>query len=354
VLAKRLVGIDMLRGLAASLVAVSHVAHTLYPRHALAHWTWTSLGMFGVGLFFVISGFCIHAPVARGESSPDWRRFYLRRFIRLYPAHLIVLFASIAAAALLPIGPHGRSFLSTVTTAQLGLHLMMAHTFSKAAFFSANAVLWTLAIETHFYLAYPLFLALRRKLGTRGVVMLAFGMFVVLRLIGRTIHAPEPFYLAAPSLWWKWTLGCLAAEIAYARARMRISGAAIFVGLACVLAAGVLLDGHPHLGNVRRVLWPFCFAAAVLAAAWMKPTRVGALLASLGVASYSLYLVHPIAYHLVVRARDGAWVETPIGVALAVMTAGGLAAVFHVVVERRFMRRARDARWLRAAERAPL
>src|SRR5690348_9263470 len=91
--------VDQLRGLAALAVVVCHLSVSAYPDAPNVGgepWPWLGVllgfGYLGVPLFFVISGFCIHLPYARGLSAggaaPDWRRFFARRFRRLYPPYL--------------------------------------------------------------------------------------------------------------------------------------------------------------------------------------------------------------------------------------------------------------------------
>ncbi len=56
------------------------------------------------------------------------------------------------------------SLLSVPTPGQFVAHVFMVHTFVRDAFFSINGVLWTIAVETHFYLLYPIFLVFQRRL----------------------------------------------------------------------------------------------------------------------------------------------------------------------------------------------
>ena len=66
-------------------------------------------------LFFVISGFCIHLPYARAlaaadpeTTAPDWKRFFARRFWRLYPPYLAALVVALALWWL--AGPRSRGW----------------------------------------------------------------------------------------------------------------------------------------------------------------------------------------------------------------------------------------------------
>ena len=100
----RLERIDQLRGVAALAVVVCHAAVSAYrgaPNLGGAPWPWLGFGYLGVPLFFVISGFCIHLPQARLLASPAagrpaWRRFFARRFWRLYPPYLAAIAVALA------------------------------------------------------------------------------------------------------------------------------------------------------------------------------------------------------------------------------------------------------------------
>lgn len=341
----------MLRAIASVAVAIAHVPQTAMPDlHARRGTDWSTLGAFGVGLFFVISGFCIHAPLVRRElegADPriDYRAFYRRRFVRLYPAHLGALALSVLAAALVPTPAGAASLVSVTTPTQLGLHLFMAHTFDSAAFHSGNAVLWTLALETHFYLAYPLFLALRRRFGTTRVLLFATAVAVALTVAGR-FAGPSFALVQASALgrWWEWILGCLVVELVLSR---RPSASPSYLQVIAVtlgtLALGLVMP-HVHGGGAARALiWPFTFGAAIVAASWMRPPEARALpraLLAVGHASYSLYLTHPIAYHLAVAALFAIGAGPP--ALLVGLSAAGAALTwaYYVAVERPLMNRA--------------
>ena len=94
----RLNCIDFLRGSASLAVVLYHSA--LYFRSDQSWYppffTVLQEGRLGVPLFFVISGFCIHLRWARQNAaganpSIDFRDFWKRRFLRLYPAYLVML-----------------------------------------------------------------------------------------------------------------------------------------------------------------------------------------------------------------------------------------------------------------------
>jgi peptidoglycan/LPS O-acetylase OafA/YrhL len=83
-------------------------------------WTqWMRQGTMGVDLFFVISGFLIGTILLREyakTSKIDLRRFYARRFLRLIPVYVVVIFISIyflqnipKSAVLMDIAPSGNA-----------------------------------------------------------------------------------------------------------------------------------------------------------------------------------------------------------------------------------------------------
>ena len=354
----RLPGIDILRAVAALAVAVSHLVQTTLPEaSARGAKVWTTLGSFGVGLFFVISGFCIHAPLVRREiggasTSIDYRAFYRRRFLRLYPAHLVALAVSIGVAALIPFPKTATTLISVTTPAQLALHVMMLHTFSAKAFYSGNGVLWSLAVETHFYLAYPAFLALRRRFGSARVcVALACVSGAVAFQAARLPSWFQILLENAPFRWWEWIVGCVVVEVALRRPPSFRHGYPVVIAFAAVTAAiGMgLLTVHGG-SSARFFIWPVLFAGTILAAAWMRApssgSRMGLVpsaLNAVGQASYSLYLVHPIAYHVAIAALVALAVAVPGMLAGMVLVCAAFTWAFYRLVERPFMTRAMAA-----------
>lgn len=343
-------GIDALRGVAALTVALAHLVQTGFPRAFAAHaQAWTTLGGFGVSFFFVISGFCIHAGTLRREAVGarliEPRTFFTRRFVRLYPAHLGVLLMSVGLAMFVPIPTDASTLLSVTTPSQFTAHLFMAHTFWRDAYYSGNSVLWTLALETHFYLAYPVLLLMRSRVGTSWTVVGLLALSVSIAALAR--FAPGMSGTVATSAlprWWEWGLGCLTAEYVTRHPRVfagwRRAGAIVAPG--ALLLAGILIVHAPGGGILRGFLWPAGFAVAIVEACRVpvdsRTPWVRALLVC-GIASYSLYLVHPVAYHVALAALDGRGgvplrcLVLPLAVAL--MTWG-----YHYLVERPTMRAA--------------
>src|SRR5215510_1508370 len=87
----RLEEVDVLRGLAALCVVVSHYT-TLCVKHFLEAPFGLRLdtiyGFYSVQLFFVISGFVISLTI---DKSRTWRDFAFSRFSRLYPTYWAAL-----------------------------------------------------------------------------------------------------------------------------------------------------------------------------------------------------------------------------------------------------------------------
>jgi peptidoglycan/LPS O-acetylase OafA/YrhL len=137
--------IDGMRAVAILLVISSHLgADRLVP------------GGFGVTLFFFISGYLItHLMI--GECSKNGsisiRRFYLRRFLRLMPA-LVVMITVVSTSFYL---------LRPVPVAQIlaaSLYYMNYYTLSVGGPPSPFGPMWSLAVEEHYYLLFPILFAL--------------------------------------------------------------------------------------------------------------------------------------------------------------------------------------------------
>ena len=300
--------VDQLRGLAALAVVVCHLAVSAYqqvPNLGGGPWPWLGMalgfGYLGVPLFFVISGFCIHLPHARALAratpavpTPDWRRFFGRRFWRLYPPYLAALVVAVvlwwAAGSEIP-------WLAVATQA------LLVHPFHTTTFDGVNPPAWTLAVEAQLYVAYPVVFWLMARLGALRALGAVLGVTMAYR-VGLALAPPLPVELAGPAWevflarWFEWVLGAVVAEWAAGRLALPRALASPWPGT-LALGAGVLLEWHAGsygLYIIKEPLYGVAFALLLYAALAHERPGLGSAperyLAGVGIYSYSLYLLH--------------------------------------------------------------
>jgi peptidoglycan/LPS O-acetylase OafA/YrhL len=151
--------LDSVRGIAILAVLLYHGLYWQVNLAAFSRWQriflsgfW--LGRLGVSLFFVLSGFLITGLLIDSKSRLDYyRRFYVRRALRILPAYFALL--GILAATRYASWPF--------------ILLSLAYLANFTRFFGvaiAYPVLWSLAVEEHFYLLWPWVV---RKLSMRSL-----------------------------------------------------------------------------------------------------------------------------------------------------------------------------------------
>ena len=149
-----------------------------------------SFGVLGVDLFFVLSGFLITGLLVEAKGEPHYfRNFYARRTLRIFPLYyfvLAVLFGVIPALTTVPplleVARQHQVWLWTYTT---NFYIAATSSWSSLTYVSH---FWSLAIEEHFYLVWPLLVfAFRRQTLERicvGVIAAGLGLRIVLVLSG--------------------------------------------------------------------------------------------------------------------------------------------------------------------------
>src|SRR5213596_4412319 len=172
---KRLLWIDISKGMAILFVAYFHFFRTYFQYGLLPPADWSSftastltilrlvwfkvsgLGFHAVGVFIILSGWTLmQSTMQRVESGPlAWGAWYRARFLRLYPmywvAHLVYL-VSPFVARLEPVD-------SRIILSLLGLRFIDI----TMNFMYLNAAWWYFSMLIQFYLIFPLlFLAARR------------------------------------------------------------------------------------------------------------------------------------------------------------------------------------------------
>lgn len=147
-------GLDGIRAIAVIMVLAYHLKLALFKS-----------GFLGVTVFFVLSGYLITDILiseVEEEGTIDLKNFWLRRIRRLVPAvmSMAVVIIFVSAVVNRVIFTKGcKDFLASV----LGFNNWW-QIFNKVSYFEAAGVpspfthCWSLAIETQFYLIYPLIL----------------------------------------------------------------------------------------------------------------------------------------------------------------------------------------------------
>jgi peptidoglycan/LPS O-acetylase OafA/YrhL len=288
---KHILALDGLRAFAILGVLLHHTRDKPF---ALFH------GYRGVWVFFVLSGFLITTLALREEARAgqlDLRAFFIRRVFRIFPLYYLALVAYMLWVFVPGTDPGAERF---------GDHManFWLYTPEIPIFFHRFDIpfgqAWSLGIEEKFYLVWPLlaFWLLARSRHRIAVTLALIAVGCLLTARGG--------WLA--QMWGSYTdilLGCLLAQLLHERRyydRLAVLGKTHYAWLTvAVLAAATLNSGFgTQLGE--RV---YSLVAAATIIALVTNTKGPVAIASLpwlvrvGVWSYAIYLVHPIAFDIV-------------------------------------------------------
>jgi peptidoglycan/LPS O-acetylase OafA/YrhL len=306
---KRLVWIDISKGLAILFVVYFHFFRTVFEHYQLppndwsnfaaatisilrsAWWEISGLGFHAVGAFIILSGWTLmQSTAARAEAGHvAWGKWYFARFTRLYPmywvAHLVYLLSPFVAR----LEPVDDRFILSL----LGLRFINI----EMNFMYLNAAWWYFAMLIQFYLIFPLLFLAARKFGAWTFLLIACGLGFFARYLMLDVYPVHGL----------WTIGgfaiCRLPEFAFGMALgmwhtkssrvepLLLRGPGLIAGIALYPAALWLYD-------VNYVFVDFatgacCFLALVgIAGLISRVSGLGKVVGLVGMYSYGLYLIH--------------------------------------------------------------
>lgn len=371
----RLPFIDGLRGLAILSVLVYHCwVHTIrspiFVSAAGRHLDVTAplhYGYLGVHLFLVLSGFCLTFPLARRGPSGmelDLSRFFRRRAQRILPPYYVALaiftLLLIAERKLRAVLGHDVTMVPPVTAGQVVSHLLMVHNLSLAWMGAINASFWTLALEWQLYLLFPILVwgfrrwGAGRTLAAVLVVSLSYRTWVYLTQDIRRLEVGYIYAYSLPGRMFEFALGMTAAvSLAglrspppLGRVRGYLTAALLMMGVGIVVA-----HRWTPFSPVSDIIWGLAFFCLLMYGGGRSALGGGWLewrpLVSLGLISYSVYLIHePLivrGYAALQRAQLAPGATLLLFELAVAPLAVGSGWLFFRAVESRFLQKRRES-----------
>ncbi len=227
----RVPSLDGLRALAVGLVLNAHAAASWKSFVFWPDWLLPISGSTGVDLFFVISGFLITLLLLRERARTgriSLAAFWVRRALRILPAFLTYLAVVALLAAMHIVQVTGKDWAYALT------YTVNFHTGPPWIF----GHLWSLSIEEHFYLIWPVLLM---WLGPRRATVFLVAVLVL---------SPALRF----AMWYRWGESALMNKTT--PFRLDALAAGCLLAFACFSARGPDL-----LRLTRRWAWPGVLAA---------------------------------------------------------------------------------------------
>lgn len=333
--------IDGLRALAVIMVLAYHLKMPF-----------AKSGLLGVTVFFVISGYLITGILINEieeSGGVDLKNFWLRRIRRLLPAVLSMAVVMIFVSAVVNRVVFTKG-CNDLLSAVFGYNNWW-QIFRKVSYFenagapSPFTHCWSLAIETQFYLIYPILLILLSKARNRGKVfaavtaVLAMISVVLMGVLYSPDGDPSRVYYGTDTRAFSLLIGALAAiqkEYHIIKVKLRGKLWAVIGSISVLILIGMMMlissySSFLYYGGqaIVSVLTAFVVYAVTVSRSPLNIILGSSILKWIGDRSYSIYLWHYPIIVLMSGGKRAAWWIVILEVVLSV----GLAELSYRFIE---------------------
>lgn len=172
----RQITVDIFRALAVLLVTSFHVWRVVGKPEASLGLGFDLLapianGWVGVGMFFVISGYCMGASAEklfqRGWTAARYGDYLISRFLRIAPSYYVAIGVWYVLINVYQVAVKPTGAFDVLT------HLFFVHNLFDETFFTTSGVFWSVAVEIQLYLFLPFLIAFAPTTKSRVWVLLA-------------------------------------------------------------------------------------------------------------------------------------------------------------------------------------
>lgn len=306
-----------LRFVFAFMVFALHISNSHLFKKLSEPLQWLALNVFkegyiGVGFFFMLSGFILthsyknrllHAKISK-------KRFWIVRFARIYPLHLLTLFLSIPLVKIL----WGYNMEGIELPFLINFYLLQSYILPAAPnwFWWFNSVSWSISVEAFLYVVFPFFIFFlnRSKILFTYLTILFCIAVPILMFFNNGYFREEWFYIHPVLRTVDFLIGILLYEVYLKIEKNKLIYFTSYTEFFAVFVFILFFSFHQYIGSVYRLscyYWiPVSFIILVFS---LKMGAISQFLSNryfvyLGEISFGFYMFHALIIEYGLRIND--------------------------------------------------